>query len=246
MDWRREIAVVIAGHGDRGGDAPNLALMSHRDALSTTGEFLAVTAGVLKGEPALESALEAAKGSGARRIAVYPFFMAEGYFTGTVLPDRIAAAGLADLCDVLPPLGLEADLPALILAEAIVAAQRAGHAVSRSRLLLVGHGSKLGPAPAEATRCTAGAIANGSPFRDIAVAFLEEPPFVADALSATHEPTIVSGFFSGDGLHAGEDVPAAIRRAGANAVYAGPIGGSKGIADLMRQAIGRRFSPLPA
>lgn len=246
LDWRREIAVVIAGHGDRGGEAPNRTLQGHRDAIHVSDEFLTVTAGVLKGEPSLELALEGAQRSGARRIAVYPFFMADGYFTRKVLPDRITAAGLADVCDVLPPLGLDADLPALILAGAIDAAQRAGYDASPSRLLLVGHGSKWDPASAAATRRAASAIAIASPFRDIATAFLEEPPFVADALAATREPTVVSGFFSGDGMHAGEDIPEAIRDAGSNAVYAGPIGGSPGVADLMRQAIRCRFSPRAA
>jgi sirohydrochlorin ferrochelatase len=55
----------------------------------------------------------------------------------------------------------------------------------------------------------------------------------------------VSGFFSGDGLHAAEDVPEAIAEAGANAadgagaeaVYAGSIGTSPALVDLIRSSI---------
>ena len=52
----------------------------------------------------------------------------------------------------LPPLGLEPGIADLVLADAISAAEAAGYVLSDSNLLVVGHGSKFGPASANATR----------------------------------------------------------------------------------------------
>ena len=80
-------------------------------------------------------------------------------------------------------------------------------------------------------------MAAASPFKAIDVAFLEEEPFVEPVLAVTKAPTVVAGFFFGDGLHAGEDVPAAIRETGAQAIYAGSIGASRRIPELIAGAI---------
>jgi sirohydrochlorin ferrochelatase len=66
---------------------------------------------------------------------------------------------------------------------------------------------------------------------------LEEAPFLEDELKHEGVATIVSGFFFGDGMHAGEDVPAAIRETGAHAVYAGPVGRSARVATLIAAAL---------
>jgi sirohydrochlorin ferrochelatase len=104
-------------------------------------------------------------------------------------------------------------------------------------LLIVGHGSKFGPASAQATRDAADRIARAGGFESVATAFLEEEPFLDGALETKGAPTIVIGFFFGDGMHAGEDIPAAIRETGADAVYAGPVGRSARISELIAAAI---------
>jgi len=198
---------------------------------------------VLKGEPSLEAALEAARADGAEDVLIYPLFMAGGYFVQKVLPERIAAAGLIGRSQILTPLGLDPRLPSLMLTDALAAARQAGFAVESSRLLVVGHGSKFGPASAEATRLVADRMAEASLFKEIAVAFLEEEPLVGAAL-ASSEPTIVSGFFFGDGMHAGEDVPRAIAEANARAVYAGAIGSSPEIPALVAAALAAQLAQI--
>lgn len=231
-------AVILVGHGDRGAGLTNRNLLAHAEALRRSGRLKFVAAGVLKGEPILEQAIESAGISGATQIGVYPFFMADGYFAGKILPERIAAAEPKLPWTILPPLGLDPRLPKLILDQSLNAAERARLTPGETRLLLVGHGSKLGPASANATRKAADAIRKIGGFNTVETAFLEEPPFLAGALAAgAQQPTVVSGFFSGDGMHAGEDVPRAIADANANAVYAGPIGALPGIADLILDAV---------
>jgi sirohydrochlorin ferrochelatase len=234
---RIEIAAVLASHGDRAGAEPNCALMHHADAVRREAGLRTVTAGVLKGEPTLEEALRLAHESGAQRIVVYPLFMAEGYFTSSVLPDRIRRAGYAASSRLLAPLGLDRGLSALMLADALSTARDAALDPATSRLLVVGHGSKIGPAPAEAARKVADAIARKGRFAEVATAFLEESPYLDAQLSGEWAPTVVAGFFFGDGMHAGEDVPAAIRATGARAVYAGPIGHSPRVPALIAASL---------
>ncbi len=246
-----DIAIVLAAHGDRAGEKPNATLLRHRDALGATGEFRCVTAGVLRAKPIggdaaampdgiqLEDALAAAQRSSARHIAIFPMFMSDGYFTGKVLPERVATADLTQMCTILPPLGLDRRLPGLMLCEALDAAVRAGVDPNAARLLIVGHGSRADPASAHATRRAAAAIMGLTRFSEVATAFLEEPAFLEDALTTCPLPTIVSGFFLGEGVHAAEDVPQAIASTGANAIYAGSIGCSAEIGRLVGDCVRR-------
>ncbi len=227
------VAVVLAAHGDRGGGFTNAALLAHRDALSSAGAFASVSAGVLKGDPELESALAQAAASGASRIAVYPFFMADGFFVRKRLTDRLNEATLQLPWQMLPPLGIDPDLPGLMIAHALACASSAGIDAAETSLLVVGHGSKFGPASADATRAAAARVEAQAMFAGVATAFLEEPPSIQDALKAMSGPVIVSGFFSGDGMHAGDDVPKAIEESGVNAIYAGPIGGQRSVSELI-------------
>lgn len=229
------LAVVLASHGDRGGASPNAALKAQADAVRAL-IGLPVAIGMLKGEPTIEQALADAAATNAGGIAVYPLFMADGYFVHKVR-ERMHAAGIVPEPQLLAPLGLEPDLPDILVQEAVKAALRQGIEPSTSRLLVVGHGSKLGPASASATRKAAARAAVARRFASVTTAFLEEEPFLEDALRASTAPTIVAGFFFGDGMHAGEDVPDAIEETGANAIYTGAIGNSPAVAPLIAAAL---------
>ncbi len=235
MNPRATLAAVLASHGDRGGASPNAALKAQADAVrALTGIHIAT--GMLKGDPTVEQAVADAAATGAPRLAVFPLFMADGYFVQKVR-DRINALGLTPEPQILTPLGLAPELPDILVAEALATAAAAAFDAARSRLLVVGHGSKLGPASATATRKVAARAALARRFASVATAFLEEEPFVEDALRASTAPTVVAGFFFGDGMHAGEDVPDAIEETGANAVYTGAIGNSPAVAPLIAAAL---------
>lgn len=228
-------AALLVAHGDRGGPAPNATLASQAAAVrSLTGAPVAV--GLLKGEPTIEEGLAEAAAAGAARMLVYPLFMADGYFVAKVR-ERIAAVGLTPEPTLLTPLGLDPGLPDILVTQALGVAVPAGFEPLSSRLLIVGHGSKLGPASATATRKAAVRAALARRFASVTTAFLEEEPFLEDALRASASPTVVSGFFSGDGMHAGEDVPEAIAEACANAIYVGAIGNNPAVAPLIAAAL---------
>jgi len=245
----QDISVVIVAHGDRGGSdaissaSRNQVLERLRARLAKSGAFGMVTAGVLKGSPTFEDAIAEACAAKPKAIAVYPFFMADGYFVKTVVPERLAACGLDLPHHSLQPLGLQPNLTKIIVEQAHMCAVDSQIDAKKARLLLVGHGSKYGPASANATRRAAEHLTRLYPdaFANVEVAFLEEAPFLRDELADAQRPTIVSGFFNGDGLHAGEDVPAALKDAAASGscqlVYTGPVGASPDISDLIHAEI---------
>jgi sirohydrochlorin ferrochelatase len=132
------------------------------------------------------------------------------------------------------------------LREALAAAEANGLDPGQTRLLIAGHGSKLGPASATATRKAAARVAIARRFAIVATAFLEEEPFVEDALRGNPTPTVIAGFFFGDGLHAGDDIPEIIAEAGAHAVYTGAIGNNPAVAPLIAAALLSQTNKAPS
>jgi sirohydrochlorin ferrochelatase len=242
MGTAADIALVLAAHGDRGGADRNAVLRQHAARLRDNGVFKSVSYGVLNGEPGIVDVLTEADGTKAARILVYPFFMSGGYFAGKVLPERLAQARLTAPVRVLPPLGLDPALPELLVARSLDAAKNAGFEPAETRLLVAGHGSKIGRAPAAATEKVANAVRSRGQFRTVATAFLEEPPFLADALRAGNRPTVVAGFFVAEGMHGHDDVPGAIREAAIPCVYTRPIGSDPGIPALVQAAATKGLS----
>ncbi len=66
---------------------------------------------------------------------------------------------------------------------------------------------------------------------------MEEPPFVGDKVLADTRPTVVVGFFNGDGRHAAEDVPEAIGKFDGAIAYTGPVGAFPEVSKLIACAI---------
>lgn len=239
----QDTAVILAGHGDRGGDDRNVTIERHRAVLEQKKRFASVSIALLKGERELEDSIAAVTGEKPAAIVVYPYFMADGYFVNRVLKHRISAMKLGLTPLFAPPLGLDPRLPELVSSTALKVAANQSCPVAEARLLIVGHGSKISRASAAATQSVADAIKDGSGFQSVETAYLEEAPFFSDRLTASRIPTIVSGFFSSGGMHGAEDVASAISDAGVNdtATYAGPIGAEPAIADIMLAAILERL-----
>ena len=239
------VAAVVVGHGERGGAFSNAILLGHADAVGASLPDIAVTAGVLSGTPTLEDALAAAARSGARHILVYPYFMAAGFFVNTKVPKRLSEAGVAERCRVLAPLGADPGMPALIMRKAVALAEAdLGLAPAECRLLLVGHGSQVSRASAEATEAVARRLLAMNSFGAVATAYLEEPPELDDVITADTRPTVVVGFFNVDGLHAGEEVPQAMLNAPAPVAYTGPVGALPEVAGLIANAIEAEVAAL--
>ncbi len=210
-------ALLLIAHGsERYPDAGRTAL-ALADTLRARGHFAQIAVGFLNGRPSVADALA----SLARwPIHVVPFFMEDGYFVRVAVPN--ALAGTPDL-RIYPPVGTHPGMVDVIRARI---GDREG-----ADIVLIGHGSAKSPGRRLALHDHARRLG-------ARVAFLEEPPSLADVLRDATGPSIVAiGVFAGEGGHVRDDVPASIAAAraqyGDRPIYLGSIGGDAGMAELV-------------
>lgn len=218
--------LLVVAHGERGGAGEDRFARILAGRLAATGRYRRVAVGFIRSEPSLE---EAARRLSARRLVVYPLFMSDGYYVRQAIPERLGIGpagrdGTGRAVRVAAPLGLDETLPGLVADLAARAAARAGLDRSAAHLLLVAHGSSKGPESAAAARRVAARVAALVPFASVTTAFLEEAPFLDETLRTVPGPVVLLGLFAGEGMHAAEDLPAALARAGRrDAILADPL-----------------------
>lgn len=164
--------------------------------------------------------------------AVYPMFMAGGWFVNSEMPRRLKLSGIEGYA-VLSPFGTDASLPVLGAALAEDTARAAGIDPADATLVVVGHGSSKSRASANGTRAFAEALPHG--FARVATAFIEEAPFLADL--QIEGPAVCLPFFATNGGHTTEDIPQAWAAIGAPGPIAAPIGTTEGVAALIAKTL---------
>lgn len=172
-----------------------------------------VSGATLAAPGALEAALE-----GAHAPVVYPFFMADGWFTQSALPKRLAGT----VARQLPPFGLDAGLPGFADRWLTQVLDAQGWTAADTTLFVAGHGSGRSPRPAEATRAFAAALSLG--FADIRCGFVEEAPFLVEAAHGLPPQSICLPFFALKRGHVLEDLPEALQETGFAGVLLEPFG----------------------
>ncbi|SIS82984.1 sirohydrochlorin chelatase [Phaeovulum vinaykumarii] len=180
-----------------------------------------VRAATLAAPGALERAAE-----GLHAARVYPFFMAQGVFTGRILPDRLRRAGLSG--EILPPFGTDPDL--IELATRAVA-PLAGHGV-----ILAAHGSRSGSPARLSARNMARALRARLPGTTVAVGLIEEPPYLVDVARALPRAACLP-FFALAAGHVCDDIPAALAQAGATGSILPHLGADPGVPGLISAAL---------
>jgi sirohydrochlorin cobaltochelatase len=232
-----QTAVLLVAHGERREAASNDGVFRLARALADRRLVSEVAAGFINGVPSIKDALDALN---AGRIIVYPLFASNGYFTR----DRLVQ--LIDESDkesrdilILPPLGLDPGLPHLVMAFVKQTAREHGFASNRCAVIFLAHGSRRNSASREATEQIARDIESRAVFHEVRTAFLEERPFLGEAVASITGPAVVVGLFSGEGMHGASDAPrltAELRRD--DIVFAGVIGSAAGIEDLVTRSVG--------
>ena len=212
-------ALLLVAHGSSRYPDAGRTLQLHAAALRTQAHFAEVGVGFLNGAPSVADALAELRSS---TIHVVPFFMEDGYFTRVAVPQSLASGPPTRL---YPPVGIHPGMTSLISAR--IQRERAGAA----DVILVGHGSAKSPGRRMALHDHAERLA-------ARVAFLEEPPFLDDALAQTLSPIVaVLGVFAGEGGHVRDDLPALIAAArlrfGKRLIDLGSIGDDAGMAALI-------------
>lgn len=232
-------ALLIVAHGD-GGEAPR------DDTVRRLAERLAkrldlpVDWATLK-RPETFVAARARLGAAAARVAIYPLFMAAGYFVRVKLPKLLAESGFAD-AEVLPVLGLDPGLVTLIEHRLRALASIAGGREPKDlRIALIAHGSGSGDT---GSRRAAEAIVADLGYRlgtTLHLGFIEEAPFF-DEVIAGGEMQIVVGLFVSAGTHALDDVAALVAKTPSVLHHVATVGDDAGVADLVVAALERAIA----
>ena len=238
-------ALLIVAHGERGGKRHNRLSNIIAERMRSSGRFCDVAIGYIRESPDLAEAAAQLRGD---RVWVVPLFMSDGYYVRQAIPERLEITGGSDArgrCFViLPPTGLSARLPGIVVREAAKAARSAGLAPAATHLAMIAHGSSIDPASRLAAVAAAGAVRTLQVFAAVHTAFLEEPPLLADALVDLPGPLIVAGLFIGEGMHGAEDMAAAVAASGRGDVHLAPaLAGSHALVQLILDDIAAATAP---
>jgi sirohydrochlorin cobaltochelatase len=231
-------ALLIAAHGERRDGADNegpkrLVAMLARERLADEIAF-----GLIAGQPSIEAAIGQFR---TRRILVYPFMLAPGWFARVRLRQLVEAALAGRTAWFLDPLGVDPSLADTIAIRAADAARSSGITPARASLVLLTHGSGTDPASRNAAENVADRLRARGRFGGIGVAVLEGGPGFAATIASVRGPVLVVGLFAGEGLHGAGDVPSLIGGS-PNAIFVGNVGGWPEIADLVAAAVRRAIA----
>lgn len=174
---------------------------------------------------AQDGALEAALAQTTDPL-IYPFFMAEGWFTRTNLPRRLAGAGRPDAVQ-LAPFGTD---PALI--DLMAGAARP---TAAKGLLIAAHGSKVSKTSSETTYAMVQSL-EALGFSPVRAGFVEEAPFLGDVAREMPEAACLP-FFALRAGHVLQDIPDALEQAGFQSKALSPIGENAQVAQLIAAAL---------
>lgn len=236
-----ETALLLCAHGTRGLAG---AVSEHVAALAGTGDFARVAACALYGEPRLEAVLGELT---ANRVRLVPFMMAEGYTLDT-LRRRVAAHPTAGRVEIARAVGAHPALSDVIAAKARAACESKDWRAVDTALLLVGHGTTRHAASTATARAHAERLRATGTFAEVASAFLDDVPDVAQAVASLSAPRVVAvGFFTDAGDHGREDVPAQLAACARQSVYAGPVGPDPALRDMiLAQALANDGDAAPS
>ncbi|MDS4012126.1 MAG: CbiX/SirB N-terminal domain-containing protein [Defluviicoccus sp.] len=171
------------------------------------------------------------------RAFVVPVMMCDGLTVQRDLPAAFSGCGSLRL-RFCQPVGTHPGLAALIAERAVQEAKRRNLHPAQTRLLLIAHGSTKNTRSEQATLLQAGRLAAMDLFREVAAAYLEQPPSVVAAIRRLRPPVIAVGLFAAEGRHATVDVEAALAAAGRpDVAYLGAIGTDPGMAQLVAAVI---------
>ncbi len=218
-------ALLLVAHGDPDNAASSAAARATARTLEALGCFDPVRVGTLKEQP---DAAEILRGLAGRDVWVVPYFMAEGWFTGTVLPRVLDTAGVS--YRQLPAIGTAHGIDDAVVERA----RQVAHDPAHSTLALLGHGTRRSATSRDTTLACAQRLSRRGLYAEVLTAFTDDDPGLDTLDARVTSPTVVAvPFFAGEGFH-----PSALRdsisvSAGRTLLLASSAGSSPLVAQLV-------------
>ncbi len=234
-------SVVLVAHGSLHEPKAFIPALDHAEALRETGSYESVHAGFLHGEPALTDVITAVEGG---EVVVVPLFVSEGYYTQSVIPERLDAAARPELSmHYTPPVGTHARMADIVKRRVVSAVGDRRESIG---IALVGHGSPETPESANALHQLATTVRTHDRVTCVQSFFLEEPPYVDEIPEAFETAAVVVvPVFMAEGHHVSQDIPAKLggitesptRIDGYRLWYTPPVGTDPLIVDIVRDRV---------
>ncbi|WP_324752307.1 CbiX/SirB N-terminal domain-containing protein [Roseovarius sp. Pro17] len=184
---------------------------------------------------ALESVLNDA---GAEPV-IYPMFMTDGWFVQSALRKRLQQVPHAT---ILPPLGVDPDLPEVVALALEAELDRQGWHAAETTLLVAAHGSGRSANSARDTVQFVKRLTEVIRFETIHIGYVEQPPHLDDVTILCPPKSICLPFFAADGGHVQEDIRDALQTSGFSGPRMDPVGLLPGIKELIARGISRAAS----
>ncbi len=178
-------------------------------------------------------ALDAALAGVADVPFIYPLFMTDGWFVRSALPKRLGDAE----AHVLPPLGVEPDLPALVVNALNAELEARGWSAPETHLLVASHGSGRSPNSRQATEAFVEALRAGIHLGGIQTGYIEEAPFFGDVVLDSPTQALCLPFFAALGGHVKDDVTDALAATDFKGSLLAPIGTFDTIPALIAESL---------
>ena len=224
--------VIIVSHGQPSGPAPAAAELA-RLTRAVAGYLPGwqVRSATLAEPDALDQMVKTLGDGG----ALYPLFMAGGWFTRINLPTRLARSGAVGW-HVLEPFGCD---PALHdLAAAVVADAMGTQNPAQTQVLLAAHGSFKSPVPSDIAHHVAKIILEKTKVARAEAAFIDQTPQLA-SVTGFDATAICLPFFAAAGGHVTHDIPQALAAAGFQGRILPPLGLDARVPAIIAAAIRR-------
>ncbi len=205
MKSRPSKALVLVGHGSARNPGTRLPVCANVNAIKRTGRYDEVRCGLWKEEPHVSITLDRLESDD---ITVVPFFIADGYYTQTVIPEQMNLSGA-----ITPrgkgrviytrSVGSHPMFARLIHQHAEAAGWRAGDA-----LVVLGHGTERNPASGINVYLQAERLRRTLPGAEIHTMFIDQPPWVQEVWTTlTAQRIVIVPLFIADGWHVTETIP---------------------------------------
>ena len=199
----KDTALVILGHGSSKHPSSSIPCRLHADTIRRMGVFHSVHCGFLKETPLIEECLDHVD---AEKVVVLPNFLAEGYYTKKVIPEKLNLEKQGKQIQYLKPLGLEESIQDIIID--LTERSLGDWKPEETSLILLGHGSTKSKTSKDTLLEHIAALREKTSFAQITDLWLEEPPFIKDWQdSAENKQVLFIPYLIADGQHGGWDIP---------------------------------------
>lgn len=194
-------ALVLVGHGSSKNPNTRKPICHIVNEIRRRGLFAEVRCGLLKQDPRVCKCLDPLESN---EIVVVPFFISDGYYTQSVIPNCLKLNAIPDKqIHYTRAVGSHPLFAELILKHAVSAGWQSGDA-----LVVMGHGTPKNPASGINVYLQAERLRQAHPREEIVTTFIDESPFVTEVWALCQARRIfVVPLFIGDGWHVTETIP---------------------------------------